>query len=390
MLNEVWDRLGQGLTILGCDANARVPLSYGRVSGGRSDGAPDMPGFVFGEFLEHRGWWLPSTFDVCHSGSDATHVHTSGVERRIDYFALSEDLKPATVMTWVNRSFDLLNMQEDHFALMIRICSTRAASGRQEIKCRRERFDLQKLRDAATSDRVKLKLQQLSLPDWSMDVNQHADLLQQQVLAILREELPDAPRSWYLSEAAWALRQRKHCLKQRTRNRRRDQRYTVLSLSFDLLQPLDPADDRRLHFLLRKACLVYELIACAVQLSTAKLRSVIKDEKAAQLARIGQSLGKCHPQDIMSRMRGLQLGRRKVKSWKKQLPGLLQEDGTVTRTRDEVDQLWLRYFGNMEAGTILPMQVFLDQEAAFRPAPDVPMDAHLFPTLTEAEESCRP
>ena len=172
-------------------------------------------------------------------------------------------------------------------------------------------------------------------------------------------------------------------------NRRRDQRKTRLDLAFDLLRQPCLDDVAWLRHLLRKACLIYEVIACTVQFATARLRERIRAEKTAQLVFIGQSLGKCHPQEIMTRLRGLQLGRRKVKSWKRQLPGLLQEDGTVTRNRDDADQLWLRYFGSMEAGVVMPMQDFFEQEAAVQPALDISMDAHLFPTLSEVEQTSR-
>ena len=391
-LHAVWSQLTDGLMIAGCDANARVPQHCGFATGGRSDGPPDRAGYFFSEFLATNAWWLPSTFDECHSGTDATHMHPSGEERRIDYFVLPECLRDAEVATWVDRSFDLLNLQEDHFALRMTVKKERVASGQAEIKCKRERFDIQKLHDADTRDRIKARLQGLELPAWEVDVNQHAALFQEQVLDVLRDEIPgrqDAPRSWYLSDQAWLLRQRKHQLRQRTCNRRKDHKRTVMGLAFDVLRSHESSRNVWLRFLSRKACLLYEVAASAIQHATARMRALITREKAEQLARIGQSLGRCHPQELMTRLRGLQLGRRKPKSWKKQLPGLVQEDGIVTRDRGDVDQLWLRYFGQMEAGIIMPMHAFFQQEAAFKPPLDIVMDANLFPTLTEVEQTLR-
>ena len=227
-------------------------------------------------------------------------MHPSGDERRIDYyFVLPECLRDAAVATWVDRSFDLLNLQEDHFALRMTVKAERVASGQAEIKCKRERFDIQKLHDTDTRNRIKARLQGLELPDWAVDVNQHAALLQEQILDVLREEIPsrqDAPRSWYLPEQAWLLRQRKHQLKQRTCNRRKDHKRTVTGLAFDILRLHESSQTLWLRFLSRKACLLYEVAASAIQHATARMRTLITREKAEQLARIGQSLGRCHPQ----------------------------------------------------------------------------------------------
>ena len=47
----------------------------------------------------------------------------------------------------------------------------------------------------------------------------------------------------------------------------------------------------------------------------------MKADKARHLANLAASLGKCAPQEIMTRLRQMQLGRKKLKTWRTQLPG---------------------------------------------------------------------
>ena len=97
------------------------------------------------------------------------------------------------------------------------------------------------------------------------------------------------------------------------------------------------------------------------------------------------SVGKCDSQQIMSRLRSLQVGRRKPKAWKRQLPGLLTCHGAPVTNRNETDRLWLDFFGNMEAGEILLAAQFLQEEAAIRPPPEVDILPDALPSLLELE-----
>ena len=118
-VDAAWGRASCSLVLMGCDANARVPTSYRQVTGDRSCGEPDPPGFCVCELAVQHGLCLPSTFSECHHGDDVTHVHPSGHASRIDYFAFSDCVFDGSVQTWVDRSIDLLTLQEDHFALVM-------------------------------------------------------------------------------------------------------------------------------------------------------------------------------------------------------------------------------------------------------------------------------
>ena len=224
----------------------------------------------------------------------------------------------------------------------MRMQMVRCGQDRDAIRCKKKEYNLRKLQEPDVRDRICRRLSELTLPAWEVDVNAHANLFQQQVSGILDEEIPlrsDAPRSWYLTDQAWDLRQKKQCLRRRTSNRRRDQRHVIGSLALDIWNP--PAGSRAEHLraLLRKVRVVYDVVAGGVTWATARLHAIVKAAKAQHLSRPAASFGTCAPQDIMTRLRQMQLGRKKLKTWRAQLPGLLKPDGTRTLDRVDVDQV---------------------------------------------------
>ena len=215
-------------------------------------------------------------------------------------------------------------------------------AGIEEIRCRRKKFDLKKLQDPAVRAQVTAQLAALPLPGWAVDVNAHADILQSQIHSVLDATIPlrpDAPRSWYLSDSTWDLRQRKHSLKSRTSNRRKDHRRHTLSLAFDLWNPPAGCCVSHLRYLFRKGIVVYEVIAGAITLATHRLRTLIRREKAQHLASLSATVGTCSPHETMTKLRQMQLGRKKLKTWRAHLPQLVNAAGSRTCDRVDVDQL---------------------------------------------------
>ena len=225
-----------------------------------------------------------------------------------------------------------------------------------------------------------------------MDVNAHAALFQDQVHAVLQDEIPcraDGPTSRYISQEAWDIRLAKHRLRGRTANRRHDHRHVVMNLALEIWRPVNATMAAFSRLLMHKACLLHELFALAVKFGTVRMKRIIRDDKAKALAEVSSALGKKAQQAIMADLKRLQLGRRKPQKWKRRLPALLKPDGCVAGDRCEVDQLWLEFFGDMEAGVIMPMADFLKAEAAARPTPEVELDASIIPTLVEVEQGLR-
>ena len=336
VLDVQWQRFHTGLCIIGCDANGRCPTEYAKVSGDRAFGDFDKAGFHLCETLEGMQWWLPSTFSACHEGPDCTHVHPVGGESRIDYFALSDELQQACVKTWVDFDFDMLNARDDHYALCLDLWQWRARAGHANVRCRKQRFDVDRLKDADVQARVVAKLETIALPSWDLDVNAHAAEFQEHVLRIFGEEIPwrnDRPRSRYLSDATWRLRQQKQNLRSKTANRRRDFRTIVLSLALECWRRASSSAVQYVQKLITKTFLLYEIAATAIQLATGRLKQRIRADKAQHLHELSESLGRRPPQDILAGMRRLQLGRRRLKTWRRQLPGIVRADGLMTKDR---------------------------------------------------------
>ena len=204
-----------------------------------------------------------------------------------------------------------------------------AAPSLGDLRCNKKRFDVRKLGLPEVRMEVTRRLNAIPLADWRMDVNAHADYVQSHFHNVLDEIVPwqpGAPRSAHVSDAAWELRQKKQSLKGRTANRRRDFRRDLLGLGWDIWRQDGRKSDVWRRQAIGKLILFYEVTAAAITLATKAMKDIIKQDKIQKLRNICADVGRSPPQDIMRKVKCLQLGRRKPKKWMSHLPGLTMTD----------------------------------------------------------------
>ena len=391
-LDAVWSRVDGCRVLMGADVNGRLPSWIGNFTGGRQYGAPDPLGFFFAEVWSGRRLWAPSTFDECHAGEDFTYTHPRGTRTRIDFLIVSDHFLPSDIQSVVDGTLDLLNSNEDHRAVRLTVRHWIARPEGGDLRCAKKRFDVRRLKIPEVRMEVERRLDAIPLPDWDIDVNRHADAVQTNFHNVLEAVVPwksAAPKSRYISDEAWKLRCGKHSLKGRTANRRRDFRQDMLGIGWDAWKEVDLPGNACGRFLLCKATLLYEIAAAAIAVTTQKMKDIIKRDKVSQLRGICDGVGLCPPQDIMKQVKCLQLGRRRQKKWMSHMPGLTMADGQPTRDRGDLDDLWMNFFCQMEAGDIMDMTTFVANAAGPREVPDVSLDLQAIPTLFEVERTLR-
>ena len=357
------------------------------MTGDITAGDPDGGGFHFCESLKDMGLWLPSTFSTCHTGHNFTYTHPGSHASRIDFFAVSGGFACENLCTWVDEDIDLLNYNEDHKPVRMNAACVIVAEGPDVEHVRIKRYDLAKLKDPAVRGKLQAGLQRLTIPDWDVDVNAHADTFQTQIQMVLDELIPfdpSRPKSAYIPDEAWNLRRAKQKLKSRTANRKKDHRSTLSGLLFDIWAG-DGARATVAQRLLRKAVVLYEVVAGAIHFATWRMRRLIQQHKKQMLNHLSESCGKCDPNVIMGRLRQLQLGRRRPKRWRRHLPGMMREDGSMTQDRADLDELWMRFFSSMEAGQVMDVSDFLTEAAAPRSSHEVELDLRAVPSLSALE-----
>ena len=378
--------------VAGVDANARVPVHVGNATGGRQFGRDDDAGLVFATLVDAAGGWIPSTFDHVHDGTDATYTHHSGAQSRIDFFVLDKCLQSSTVSTWVDERFDTVCENDDHFALCMKVQSTLTSTSGVEHRCRARKYDARLLRDDTVRAEVARRIQELPPVAWHVDVNDHAQFLQDSLQSILQQVIPwspSRPRANHITEFAWNLRQKKQHFRSRTANRRRDHRRDVLHLTW--LSIATRAAEERCCCLnaLRKVLVLKDVFAAAISFGTWRMKNQIRHDKAAKLEGIAASIAGGSPGDIMSKAKSLGLGRRRPKRCFRHLPAMLMPSGSVAAGRHDLDQLWLQHFCKQEAGEIVEAATFFQDSRAAACRMPFEVDIGAVPTRLDLERILR-
>ena len=392
VLQDIAETAGTHWCIMGVDANARVPQNIEGTTGEVSCGECDAAGQFFVSCLQEQRLWLPTTFADIHSGSSATWTHAGGKTSRIDFFVLNSQFEHASISTSVCHDFDMLNARDDHFAIQLSLEQLVWAEvkGARRLK-RGSELDFKALEDPVIRCSFEKQLDSLRLDciPWQTDVNLHAHWLSHGIQEALSAVLPSrdaVPRSNYIPEQAWTLRRRKIELKRITSCRSRSFKPFVRMCVLRLLRGWYRDKIRGVWSSLRKAVLLHEVFASAIQIATASMRKLIRNRKSELLAKLGDGLGAMRPDAILAQLKSMCLGKRKVAPWKKTLPVLVDSDHKPVAGRSQRDDLWLQYFGEMEMGSVKDTARFL-QEAnvqmhhfhGFDP------DPLAFPTLSEVE-----
>ena len=381
--------------IIGIDANGRVPAEEGFITGELRCGDPDQAGVDLVCLLRATQMWIPSTFACCHHGPSETWTHPSGKRSRIDFFLLSCHFGATATSTWAALELDLLNRNDDHDAVGLQTSMVQECQGARPSQLNRTRgYDPRKLRQPEALDMVDYWIEVFNLKSipWELDVNLHAQIVQDALYAILCSVAPvDArgPASSYVPDAAWRIRESRQTLKKLTRWRKAEYGVAVLREPFALWRGTACSpDDTTLR--VSKPVLLYEMIAAAVKVSTDRIRRLIRDCKNEKLGDIAKQVGKISPASIFRRLKELRLGARQPKTWKNSLPRLRGQDGQLVNGRIELDRAWLTYFGEMEMGELANTTDYIARttSAAFQDVYFEPQLA-LIPTLSDIERLCR-
>ena len=395
ILSRIMETAGGLTCVIGMDANGRVPISFGDVTGDLFEDEEDENGRIVAAAAAEHQFWFPATFDCCQQGSGKTWTQSAGGKSRIDYFLISPDAPKHAVGTRVLEGFDLLTQNDDHDAIFLcldfvsvkwRSCPTRLKRGDGlDIRCLREPETLAAFEDALDRSGV------YHIP-WDTDVNTHALWFQQAVTGALHHVLPrkkDMPRGSYIPDAAWRLRQQKVTFKRRTLHRKTSFKLHVCCYVMQVWNTSRREVWQQARDSIQKLVVLYELCAGAVQVATSAMRQLIKDKKNSLLCSLASKFGHTRPDEIMQQLKALHLGRRKQAPWRRTLPCLRTND-TIANSRAALDEIWLQHFGKMEYGKVVAAGEFLQSCSRFADADlDCQPELAAFPTIAEIETAFR-
>ena len=378
--------------VIGMDANARVPTDSAGVTGAVGCGQPDEAGYALVSILQRHGFWMPSTYECCHVGRSETWTHATGKASRIDFPLLSRHFHEADVQTHVADDIDLLTTGDDHDPVMavVKLVVTDGLS-RPSMVDRVRKYDARKLAKPEVQAAVDywLECMGLHLIPWELDVNSHAQAIQDGVERILCAVAPvdhNKPLSTYIPDEAWRIREARQALKKRTRHRKEAFRDHRLRQGFHCWLDKVRGGGHAAPVRLDADVVIYEVVAFAVKFATVRMRRLIHKEKNEQLLTLSRQVGSVTPDVIFNKLKTMQIGGRKPKRWKSALPKLRDCSGALVNGRLDLDRVWMQYFSDMELGELKSTEAFIQQtlQADFVQV-DFNPDLALLPSLMEVE-----
>ncbi|CAE7291897.1 unnamed protein product [Symbiodinium sp. CCMP2592] len=387
-LREVLSRMKRWpFVLLGLDANARFPNNVLHVTGELVVDEPDANGVILTEVCRDLGLWAPATFGHLHRGESATYTHCTGDESRIDYFLLGGGATISACHSAVNAELDNGSPNVDHKAITVSVAG-RMGKGAVRARLKRVKYDT----EAMATEKGKLAVQtmcsQFEQPRWDTSPDEHCHLIEAHLQHFMSDHFSktEGPeRASYIPEEVWRLRQMKNLLKWRTRERLQGwQRLLPIAL-----QVWCGGGDQCLLPRLRKQTVMYQLVAAAVKFVTHRMRKMIAEAKDGFLRRVAAEgdQGVCA---ILNRAKRAGIGARARAPVRRDLPKLL--DPTTGRQAETVadrDDIWLRFFGEQEAGRIMGTQDFIEEASVGLGEESPDWDWHLLPSRLDIEKALR-
>ena len=96
------------------DANSRVGCPSSASIGSHQADDENIKESCLHHWLLQHDVYLPQTFAECHRGDGSTWTHPKGTSARIDYVAVSSNVLPSQVCTWISSDIDLTVHRLDH------------------------------------------------------------------------------------------------------------------------------------------------------------------------------------------------------------------------------------------------------------------------------------
>ena len=377
---------GCDVLLAGVDANARLPPSFAHATGALEFGKHDDAGLEVAEILEATGMTAPSTFMEFHRGDSQTWKHPKGGLSRIDFVFVGGQAATRNTCTWTDFDFDLVQGNDDHWMASLQACFQmkwqRCAKSRP-----RPTYDRRKMLTPEGRSILRTETARIVLPSWEVDVHTHAQTLQDALQGIMREHFPAekaGPRAAFITSEVWGQRCKRVKFKKRTRRFRETCQQTLAEIALQRWR-----GDQARAWLSGKISLLYELFATAVQISADRSRRAVRATKQKLLTDSLRRLEGKSVKDVQAELRKLGIGGRPKRKDLGVLPCLQTCEGQAVVGREQLDELWLRFFNDMELGHICQTSDFIQQTGRYTDDEDVHLNWDMVPSLQEVEEVFR-
>jgi len=345
-----------GLCWLFVDANAPLADTATDLIGPLGAEPTNAAGEALTEFLQAHRLAAPCTFAQYHLGQTQTWTHATGKRSRKDYIFIPAHMLPCVQSSCVDVSHDTTFAHEDHIPVTL-ICKGWHTPV-QPLP--RYTWDEEKLLDPARCAAFQDALLTLPIPKWRVAVDDHAAIVENQVLDLGQQFFSRTPS-----------KERKIVLEADT--------HALIAFKRQAL------DYGRKNGVIHDSCFRNELKLVEKEVAKLVRRDTQKhyDQVLAQLDAAGEMSNHRLVYRILHR-----LGRKKggTPPGPRPLPMLRKPDGTHAQSYNEQQMMWMDQFCAIEAG--LPItwpELMRKNEENKETMPAHQVDPAVFPTAWDIQ-----
>ena len=346
---QKYSKMGR-LICLG-DFNARLGRTVPDCVGDRTSEDTTDNGERLVQWMEVSKLWAPTTYSEVHQGHDWTWTHPRGCKARLDYIILAQQEDLWALRSYVDTELQTSLTVRDH---ELAVADLGAFASTMTCPSRRRNYDWNSMRTEEGRCRLREIIDGLPEPEWSVDVHQHWQILEDAIHDGLQTYFP-APRpmrriDMFSSSTRSLLDKRKAAKK-------------ILDLCDDHHHHLATEasfrawrDDVGLALTATlqwwpNATLALAKAWClkVFRTTAAQLRQSIKQDKANYIDEVIGTANSTRGSDIYQALKPLRIGGAFRKKGMAPLPGM-QDGNQELGDEKTTDDVWLRHCAKMEAG----------------------------------------
>ena len=380
--------------ILVGDFNAKVGSVQNEQIGPCSPDFENPAGEACRELCTKHCLWIPTTWDEIHQGPSWTYIGPKGGKSRLDYFAVSEDIRTGVYKTELDQSIDVMNGDRDHFVLTMDLQLTFELPGRNCLK-RAPRYNRNK--SCSINHDLRPDVVQ-SLPDipWKTNVVKHWSIVRDHMQTEAAKHFPlqkRKKRQTYMSEEAWNVLCDRKDVHKLHRHQQQILLWHLLRGAFrarrDGSNVQDDGSNLASHTLRLQEAITYEQ-RCKLEskFQTIKRRDwklwiqkVLADKvDAANQVSCTDMYKLLQPKKMVQRAQG----RLKIP-----LPGMIDAQGQICLTREQVALKWQAQFSEVENAVSRPPHNLLNLDQHDAPKQSSWDDVSKIPSLLDLEWAIR-
>ena len=358
--------MGNNEFVLLLDANARVDNVADMAFGGLSEDVQNFNGLAMRAFA-NEGLCAPATFDHVQWGKLATWTHPgTGKTSRLDYILCPQTWLQCSLVTWVEDACNTGHAIPDHACTCLQADWSELTNFRPNHKVP---FDMHAVRQKGNAPILADILERAPLFDWDINANEHAHELVQWLHGELSQAFPKTAATRkkvkFASEETTMSHAQLVTLKRQCNAIMKMLRMLNMRKAFLAWQGSLPLlNSRHWHHVLRlKLCrLKCEMGHCAHH-----LRLQLRRDRQSFIQQVASEANRAEPSEIYKKLAPILVSTKKQSALHKTLPRLKKADGSYTNSREELNEVWVKHFASLEAGTVMSPEDFFRQAIQEQP-----------------------